>query len=534
MFSQFANARIYESDTVVRPRKANSFSWKCAYGDHPPSGQKDPEPFPVRRSLQEGERDRTKPRKALSAVHDVLRTPGASLDLASRDFMESRFAYGFSHVRVHTDDHAAESAQELDASAYTVGPHIVFNTDQYKPQTAHGKRLLAHELVHVMQQSGHTGHPRLLVGDPSDQYEEEADQLSNEVTNMVSRGTLPERTAVVSRHPGAVSGILQRAGFWETIVRFFGGGTFSEEELCEYLETLDRTRNIEGRYDSDNKAREIVRRWQRGDPAFSVLHVPRRILLIQEMLAGFTGDADEQAILALLREATTSERTAILNVVGLSNIRSNLHGNERRQFEALHEEHEIESLPTLGRWTPEGVMEILHRHGDEIALRTILEGHYRIMRFSTVYVTWEYTDGRREEKEFRGLRGMTCRAQPHTSDNCPREKEIWVLDRLTNEIAASTLFHESEHIRRGPSGTDAAYLEQEIQVRIATEEFRIRHGIRPTMPGYRNPDGTINVEKIRQDVVSGPSSQAYRPQGREIVAMRFVPDDQVVAGWRLP
>jgi hypothetical protein len=57
-------------------------------------------------------------------------------------------------VRIHADAHAAQSAREVNARAYTVGNHIVFDSAAYSPESAAGQRLLAHELTHVMQQSG--------------------------------------------------------------------------------------------------------------------------------------------------------------------------------------------------------------------------------------------------------------------------------------------------------------------------------------------------------------------------------------------
>lgn len=87
-------------------------------------------------------------------VHEALRSPGQPLDSATRGFMESRFGHDFSRVRVHTDTKAAGSAEYILASAYTVGHHVVFNHDKYHPETEFGKRLLAHELTHVLQQDG--------------------------------------------------------------------------------------------------------------------------------------------------------------------------------------------------------------------------------------------------------------------------------------------------------------------------------------------------------------------------------------------
>lgn len=85
-------------------------------------------------------------------VQDVLRSSGKPLDAATRAYMEPRFGHDFSRVRVHTDVKAAESAKAVNALAFTVGRNVVFGTDQYVPYRAEGKRLLAHELVHVLQQ----------------------------------------------------------------------------------------------------------------------------------------------------------------------------------------------------------------------------------------------------------------------------------------------------------------------------------------------------------------------------------------------
>jgi hypothetical protein len=67
--------------------------------------------------------------------------------------MEPRFGRDFSHVRIHRDAQAASSARAVDAHAYTVGRDIVFGRDQYAPETEFGRRLLAHELAHVVQRS---------------------------------------------------------------------------------------------------------------------------------------------------------------------------------------------------------------------------------------------------------------------------------------------------------------------------------------------------------------------------------------------
>jgi hypothetical protein len=86
----------------------------------------------------------------------VLHSPGHPLDSATRAFFQPRFGHDFARVRVHADDEAARSARASGALAYTVGNHIVFGHGQYAPETPAGKRLLAHELTHTLQQLAST------------------------------------------------------------------------------------------------------------------------------------------------------------------------------------------------------------------------------------------------------------------------------------------------------------------------------------------------------------------------------------------
>ena len=90
---------------------------------------------------------------APASIHDVLRSPGQPLDLATRGFMEPRFGHDFSRVRVHSSPDAQQSALDVNAHAYTVGHNIVFGAGKYAPGTNEGRQLLAHELAHVVQQA---------------------------------------------------------------------------------------------------------------------------------------------------------------------------------------------------------------------------------------------------------------------------------------------------------------------------------------------------------------------------------------------
>ena len=81
-----------------------------------------------------------------------LNGKGNPLPANANHFFSSKMGYDFSHVKVHIDQEAAESARDVNAKAYTVGNHVVFNNGQYNTESSDGKKLMAHELVHVMQQ----------------------------------------------------------------------------------------------------------------------------------------------------------------------------------------------------------------------------------------------------------------------------------------------------------------------------------------------------------------------------------------------
>ena len=97
----------------------------------------------------------TDPVSVPSVVQDVLSSSsGKSMDEDTRSYMESRFNYDFSNVKIHDNELAAKSADSIKALAYTSGNDIVFNSEQYNPASGAGKKLLAHELTHVVQQNG--------------------------------------------------------------------------------------------------------------------------------------------------------------------------------------------------------------------------------------------------------------------------------------------------------------------------------------------------------------------------------------------
>jgi len=98
----------------------------------------------------------------LENYFSTLDQGGNPLSKEVRNFYEPRFGYDFSKVKVHSNSIDAKSAQSINAIAYTSGNHIVFNDGQYNPGTEPGKKLLAHELTHVVQQNTQSIQPKFI------------------------------------------------------------------------------------------------------------------------------------------------------------------------------------------------------------------------------------------------------------------------------------------------------------------------------------------------------------------------------------
>src|SRR5262245_43258464 len=143
------------SQRVVPPshslQRCSGNGESCGGHGSEPTGQ------PERIAASRAGTSQREPAEAPPIVADVLRTEGQPLDPTARAFMEARFGHDFSRVRVHADSRAGDSAQAIDARAYTVGQHVVFGPNQYAPESFEGQRLLAHELTPVVPQTSPAG-----------------------------------------------------------------------------------------------------------------------------------------------------------------------------------------------------------------------------------------------------------------------------------------------------------------------------------------------------------------------------------------
>ncbi len=139
--------------------------------------------------------------EAPAIVHDVLRSSGEPLKPEARNFFESRFGHDFSRVRVHDGSQAAAAAESVQATAFTVGRDIVFGTGRYAPNSIDGRRLIAHELSHVLQQGFevNSGSTPLPVIPSSHPLEHQAEQTARQALSSGVVDTLQPAAAAIAR-----------------------------------------------------------------------------------------------------------------------------------------------------------------------------------------------------------------------------------------------------------------------------------------------------------------------------------------------
>ncbi|MGD2076889.1 MAG: DUF4157 domain-containing protein [Chloroflexota bacterium] len=141
------------------------------------------------------------------------RGSGGSLDSGVAEKAGDAMGQDFSDVNVHTDSQADELSRDLGAKAFTTGQDIFFQSGAYDPGSSDGQRLIAHELTHVVQQGGSapSGGGAMTVNDPDDNYEQEADNIADQVMNKPDptiQRQMPEEEEALQEKPDPA---LQRA-----------------------------------------------------------------------------------------------------------------------------------------------------------------------------------------------------------------------------------------------------------------------------------------------------------------------------------
>ncbi len=110
-----------------------------------------------------------------------MRGAGRALPSQTRASMESVTGDGLADVRVHDGAAADGLARAVQARAFATGRDVFFARGEYRPDTSAGERLLAHELTHIAQQRGASTNGPLVVSQPGDAFEREADRVADGV-----------------------------------------------------------------------------------------------------------------------------------------------------------------------------------------------------------------------------------------------------------------------------------------------------------------------------------------------------------------
>jgi hypothetical protein len=257
------------------PVKTGILQRKCACGNSASLTGKCTECDNKRLTLQRRSANRDEVSEVPAIVGEVLRQPGQHLDQDTRSFMESRFGHDFSQVQVHTDAKAAESAQALNALAYTVGQNIVFRAEYYAPRSREGQKLIAHELAHTIQQSDRFDLPvtKLEMTEIGDAGEREAEAASQAITQDLPFAVKPANVLQIARQPIDREGLnegdvlggrtprigqgnplpyreameVTERGLYEEYIRNCAGIRVLERLSREEISPLERVRGLERR-----------------------------------------------------------------------------------------------------------------------------------------------------------------------------------------------------------------------------------------------------------------------------------------------
>ena len=234
---------------------------------------------------------------APSLVDQVLQGSGQPLDKSTRAFMESRFGQNFADVRIHTGPRAGDSARAVNALAYTVGKNVVFATGQYSPQTDAGRRLLAHELTHTLQQGGGTQANR-----------------SQSVQRQPAPGAVPSVSAQLLSG-GAARGLERSSGSRTMSRHFIGNQSMQRASRAGWRQTNLTIRKPGDLYEqqADYVSNAVMRTPEPGETQSSVTsesQISAAALSLQRM-----GDPKQAPAMACLIPTSPSSRPADFDIL---------------------------------------------------------------------------------------------------------------------------------------------------------------------------------------------------------------------------
>ena len=234
-----------------------------------------------------------------TSVGRVLAKLGRPLDRALQQEMEQRFDHDFSRVRVHSDATAEQSAQDLNASAYTVGHDIVFGAGQFAPGTNEGRRLIAHELTHVVQQESSLSAGSLQRQErrprpaPVDAAAQRIIDLAQDTTTPIDQRAVAVVQAIINQYFPAdaskINGVNYSDGGSGLVTSYTGGGAATTGTI-----------HVGGDFVENTDQRNFARR---------VLQVRHEIEHVEQVRSGMVGESrsDEREFIAFYHGALAQE-----------------------------------------------------------------------------------------------------------------------------------------------------------------------------------------------------------------------------------
>lgn len=190
----------------------------------------------IRRSSPHPQNSAALAPEAAALVGNTIQGPGIPLPAELRRTYEPSFHFDFSQVRIFSGPEATASSQALGAQAYTVGNHIVLGEHPWKPETPEGRRLLTHELTHVVQNQGTS--PALqtyTLGDSNSAAEREAHAVSSALERSTSTPPISHVSpSVIRRQEVAVRSpfVEEALTLYSTISGAIGGRYLTGPEIA--------------------------------------------------------------------------------------------------------------------------------------------------------------------------------------------------------------------------------------------------------------------------------------------------------------
>lgn len=229
---------------------------------------------------------------------------GSPIAPGTRSKMESAFGASFSDVQVHTDNNASKLSQEMNARAFTVGKHIAFKSGEHRPGTITGDSLMAHELAHVMQQSGSND----ISGDTQE----------NASYNKLEKDADITAAGVVNSVWGKMGGTLQRMG--ENGKSIMRSGIKIQRCKSEREKEIERLGNLQSGFleekrkkleeEKKKEAEEAAKKRGEVNPKIEVKVTPNDVLNNEAKKSPFTkGKADPWE-----KDITEADRQNYINV----------------------------------------------------------------------------------------------------------------------------------------------------------------------------------------------------------------------------